>query len=276
MAPLLPVAPPAKVRPRADFAMKHFRVLIESKGLRVLWEMAALCPCQQSPSELIGPPIADLLADDAPQSPESRTDCPLCRGTGTFYHSPQSIKAIVTGAAREQDAQHFSGELARGQVFFSLQPEHLPSWRDRYTLQDSVMIHREIVARGAGALDEARYPVALRALELASGPASVGVLYCHKAAPDGQIVVEGEMTAGVDFEITEEGRIDWTIGQGQGSAPAEGDRYTISYYAHPRYVVMDDPHAVRDTFDGAKRPEPAATPMLVQVRARLEHLASDL
>jgi len=74
----------------------------------------------------------------------------------------------------------------------------------------------------------------------------------------------------VDFTVDPQGRVDWTLGIGLGTAPVEGARYSMSYYAHLAYVVVSHPHDFRDTITQIKQPEPSHTPMLVQAMARLE------
>jgi len=156
-------------------------------------------------------------------------------------------------------------------VFLTLLPEHVPGFLDRFTMVDSVMMFRETIVRGSGTTDSLRYPIVTRSLDLSTGAKDVDVLHLQAADSSGATSASLTKTQGVDFAVTG-GDIDWTLGIAGGTAPAAGDRYAICYYAAPRYVVTDHPHAFRDTFQKVKSATVTFTPMPIQCSAALDFL----
>ena len=263
--PLLPAVPPKKLIPRVDFDLKHYRKMIASHGQRLTWEMAAECPCF----------TLATVQGRAGQGRERRNDCAACSGSGVIYHSSQEIRGIVTGAAANPDRFRLFGEYASGMISVGLLPEHLPALFDRFTMLDSVLAFRETRVREA--VQEApRYPIVTRSLSLDDGNGNgvatdVDVLYCRTANTDG--TVGAELVRDTDFAVDSQGRIDWTLGDGLGTAPALGDRFAVSYFAHPVYVVREHPHAYRDTWVGTKLPTgPQHTAMPVNAACWLEFM----
>jgi hypothetical protein len=156
-------------------------------------------------------------------------------------------------------------------VFLTLLPEHVPTFLDRYTMADSVITFRESRLRTASAVEALRYPIVTRSLDLAAGQTAVNVLHLQAANSSGVASSGLTKVQGTDFAVTD-GKIDWTLGVAAGTAPVEGDRYSVAYYASPRYVVTDHPHAYRDTFGQVKVISPTFTPLPVQCSAVLDFL----
>ncbi len=258
-----------KNQPRADFRPEVFRKFVFNHGLRCTWEQAARCPCwQPSASVAKGLGVSNTVGN---RTGQWRKDCPLCSGKGWFHHSPTPTIALFTSGA-DNPAILAMGEAGRGVTAITCLPENLPAYKDRFTLKDSIVIMREGRTRGPETVEALRYPVALRQMSLEEGDFEIGVLYAHKASSEGLAVVDGELKAGEAFEITEDGRLDWTVGDQSGKAPANGEYYTVSYYHHPRFLVDNIPHGWRDTRVTFKHPESALVPMPVHVMAKLEHL----
>ena len=267
----LPSRKPIKLGPRVDFRPEEFRKFIFKHGLDLTWEQAQECPCKRSSSEYsLG---VSLQVTD--KTSEARVDCVQCKGRGYFHHSPQVIKAVVVNASENPERFRVYGEFATGMIAISLLPEHLPAYGDRFTMKDSVLLFRETKVRTQNAVETPRFPIVTRSLDLAGGQATLGVLNAHKANADGTCTADGALSVGVDFEITENGDLDFTIGDQAGTAPAEKTRYSVSYYAHPRFVVIDHPHAFRDTFVKTKAPDTVFRPLPVQCHAKLEFLNSE-
>ena len=267
---LLPSRPPAKLKPRVDFDPEQFRKMIFTRGLRVRWEQSAECPCErqtQAVNQGFGFDVQSGLRTTA----EARVDCPVCKGRGYFHHSSQEILAVIPGSRNTPKPFEPYGEHARGMVSVSLLPEHLPALYDRFTLLDSVLVYRESKTRSA-VVESLRYPIVSRSLDLQGGAQTVDVLYAHKASASGSTTSVDTLTQGVDFVITNAGEVDWTLGDGLGSAPVVGAQYSFSYYANPRYVVIDHPHAFRDTWIGNKVATPYAASLPVQAMAQLDFL----
>lgn len=60
--------------------------------------------------------------------------------------------------------------------------------------------------------------------------------------PMPDVLVEGQ-----DFAVVE-GRIDWSLGDQRGTAPAPDQRYSVTYNYNPRYIVTGFNHAARDQY----------------------------
>ena len=267
----LPSRIPQKLGPRVDFRPEQFRKFILQAGLQVQWEQAQECPCKRKGNEL----DLALSVPTGSRTAESRIDCEMCKGKGYFHHSAQTIIAVVTSSRENPDRFRIYGEYADGMIGLSLLPEHLPAWGDRFTLLDSVLLFRETRVRGAGAIESLRFPIVSRLLDLAGGSTSVDVLQVHRGNADGTADQAGELDQDVDFEVTPGGDVDFTLGDVAQTAPVEGSRYAVSYYAHPRYMVVDHPHAFRDTFIKTKQVDPTFAPLPVQCDARLEFLSRE-
>lgn len=266
----LPPRVPVKI-PRVDWQVEQQRVFFFQKALHATWEQAVECPCARKADD-IGAGLFGYAADSSKVTEEARPDCPKCAGRGWYFHSPQTIPVMLSSITQRADITPSLWE--HGTVQVTTLPENLLAYRDRITLTESVVLYRERRTRAA-LVDELRYPIVVRALDLQGGEVNVGVLHCYKADTSHIAQPGGELVAGTDFEVTVQGRINWTKGlpgTGTGKAPAVGQRYAVAYYAHPRYVVMDRPHAVRDTFVRIKMPSPTHQPLPVHAIAQLEWL----
>ena len=268
----LPGRAPNKLIPRVDFKPEEFRKLVFQRGMDVKWEQAQLCPCRRPVQAYVGSALgsAGSLGVQG-ESTEPRPECVMCEGDGYFWHSPQTIKALITRASSTPEGYNAWGEQARAHIYITLMPEHLPSFLDRFTLVNSVLMFRESRVRTTATLEALRYPIVTRSLDLSTGPTNVDVLHLQAADATGLTTPSGTLTKGVDFDVTA-GKIDWTLGVAAGTAPPEGARYSVSYYASPRYVVTDHPNAYRDTFTQVKRVTPAFAPLPVQCSAALDFL----
>ena len=263
----LPATPPNKARPRVDFSMVEFKKLMFTKGVDMTWEQCAEGPCsRRADSFTLG-----LVESTDAVTGEARQDCTLCEGRGYFWHSPQTIRAILTGASADTQKYALYGQYARGMVSLTLLPEHLPSYGDRYTIEDSVQVYRETKIRTAGP-QALRYPVTPRLLDLATGALELGVLRIQRANSTGLSTASDGLVEGVDFTVTEAGLIDFTLGDALGTAPLVGNRYSVSYYAQPRYYAADNPHTHRDS--SLLRKSATERPLLlpVQVHCTLEFM----
>jgi hypothetical protein len=268
----MPSRQPNKLRPRVDYRPEDFRKLLFTRGMDLTWEQGQLCPCRRQALDYVGTRMgqADSLGVKG-ESSEPRPDCDLCEGSGYFWHSAQTVKALVTRAASTPEAYAAWGERARAMVFLTLLPEHVPTFLDRFTMKDSVITFRESRLRTSSAVEALRYPIVTRSLDLAAGQTDVSVLHLQAANSSGVASASLTKAVGTDFAVTD-GKIDWTLGVAAGTAPAEGDRYSVSYYASPRYVVTDHPHAYRDTFNQVKSTSPSFTALPVQCSAVLDFL----
>jgi hypothetical protein len=279
---LLPVKPPVKVTPRADHQLLQYVQQIYSDGVYAIWQQAAECPCRQRAQEILpgspGPSTA--------WGREPRPDCPVCAGMGYYLHSEQEIRLLVLGVQRHAQipGSNAVAEYADGECYLTTLPEHVPSYLDRFTLRDSVVVYRETAQRrevspGVGeTISATRYPIRSQTYTLLTGPGGapqsvvVNVLALQSTQEDGSTEPGLQLVRGVDFTVTQDGRIDWTLGDVTGKAPPPGGWYGISYYCRPVYVVIDHPHPLRDVFVQLKSPTESFVRLTILARARLEFL----
>lgn len=232
-----------KTLTRADFRPEEFRKLIIQKGLKVEWTQSAQCPCSQKSTQY-GLDLKDITDIDASPGTFNQS-CPICGGKGAIYHSAQEIRAIVTNANAENNIGQF-GLNRDEEVKFTVQSEHLLSYGDRIRLKNSVIVNNEILTKGVSNTVTLKYPIIQRNLQLATGPKTIGVIYCHLSDANGLALINGERIQDVHFTVNTNGQIVWN---GDVNTPAVGTKYSVSYYINPVYVIIDHPHTVRDTFN---------------------------
>jgi len=236
----------------------------------MIWEQAQECPCRRRAEDFSGNRFTSthLVSDNPGTTTEARPDCELCKGGGYFYHSPQEIRGLVTRASATPEAYTAWGAYTRGMVFFTLLPEHLPGLFDRCTMVDSAMLFRESRVRIGTNVEKLRYPIVTRQLDLSTGPTSVNVLHFQASSGTGLTDTTHTLVQGTNFDVTVDGELNFDF----PGAPAEGTRYSVSYYTKPRYVVVDHPHTNRDSFIKTKTPNLTFTPLPVQCMGRLDFL----
>lgn len=272
MTVLRPHIPPNIDFCSVDFDDVEFRRVLVQKGTRAWWEGFVECPCRELTT------IGGMMDDTG--TPDK--DCIECSGSGALYIPGQQIPVMRMNAKTRLEWFNAMGPLAHGHAMFTLLPEHMSGFRDRFTLLDGVMVFTERKVREA-TVEQPRYPI-IRHTSITGTAAdltvpettTVGVLYAHGTGLDG--VVTQRLVEGTDFSLVPLGdagnghTVDWTIGDGIGSAPPVGARYTLRYYARPRFVVVEDTFAIRGLYHwglGSLVRTDYATLVLVA----LEHLA---
>ena len=253
---------PVKLTPRADFKPEQFRKTIFSHGLNVKWEQASECPCSQDSSDYGFQ--TSTLASSSGALNTHRSDCPACKGRGYLYHSSQTIKAVVTGARKQDErfSQVGGSEYSDGSIGVTLLPEHLPALGDKFTLLQSAIVFRETIVKQAGDTST-RYPIVSRDHDLAGGGVSFGVRYLIPANDQNIVDPNANLVEGTDFNIVN-GAISWI------NAIDDGLRFSVEYYANPVYVVTNHPHVIRDSMRAFKAPAPYHIELPVYAEAKLE------
>lgn len=268
--PSLPAfIPPKTENRRVDFDPRLFRDVVLNHGARLRWEMVAPCPCTERFT--FGGDTVDPL--------RARPSCPSCAATpGFFYHSGQEIRGVLGSLSHKGTRFDVAGLREDGTGTLTVLPEHMPAYLDRVTAIERVIVYFETRERLA-TVEALRFPVARRsfAVGAASPPNTaetreIGVLYCRAADTSGTIT-GGELVEDVDFEVTAAGAIDWSLGDGLGTSPAVGNRYTIRYYAHPSYLITGFPYANRDVWRRTKSPAPSRQDMIVSASVVFEPLS---
>ena len=266
---------PSKLRPRVDWLNEEFRKQFFTRSVLVNWEMCNECPCSNTGAEL-DLDLQSYTGVEVEKKGEVRSDCPLCKGIGYFWHSKQETRVIITSASNDESRFHEYGEYARGMVNITLLPETLPSFGDRFTMVDSSIIFKETKMRKSGVLQSLRNPIVPRLLDTQGGATTLRVLNLQVANISGLADPTKSLIEGTDFDVTEDGLIDFTKGDALGTTPAVGARYSISYYGHPRYYVADNPHTHRDSRYVRKSTQEQIRLMPVQCKATLEFMGLGL
>ena len=262
-----PLYPKKPNRARVDFVPREFRAAIFTKGMRVLWEQAARCPCE-------------TIYDDGVTSHgvgEFRSDCPGCYGRGVIYHSALETWVLFEDATTNPDRFAVYGENASGMAGITFLPENVPGFLDRVTMLDNHMVYNETRVRRA-TTEQLRWPVVTRAIPVgtesdATEPETleVAAVYCRKADSTG-VLDPTVLNADTDFEVDTDGKIDWSIGDVAGTAPLTDQRYTVQYFGHPVYIVRDFPFNIRDTWIKRKNPTQALHHLPIKSTAWLNYL----
>lgn len=251
-----PLVPPVAFRAPIDPRYDMLRAQVFEKRSIVRWEMVSQCPCSDKES----------LDGVDTESGEYDQDCAQCKGRGLFHHTPRIVPMMVTSATAKPEWFAHYGSAMRGMARFTVLPEHLPGPLDRLTVLDSIirMPHRGVRQGGAKGPSPTTltYPIIKRRIEHAQGNSwtygdyeqkkvagtiELGVIYCRRANAAG-VIEPNELVEGVDFEVTVDGDIDWTLGDALGTAPAVGARFVCEYTTSPVYMVQTIPHTFRDRY----------------------------
>lgn len=254
------------VKNRIDFRIDDFRKMLQQKGMRMSWQQSADCPCTTKSTTDLGLDLRNVNDIDVSKL-GSRSDCGLCGGRGTFFHSNIEIRAIVTENKALETVEPF-GVLQQGDVKITLEPEHLPTYGDHFTLLDSVIIKRETfeIKRVNGLLTNIKLssPVINRSMTLNAGVISYGILNMVVADANGNVT---DTTDRKDLiTVNADGTINL---QNNINIFADGLRASITYYTNPVYVVNGYPHTIRDT-RVLKNAVDTPSPMPVQCSGRLK------
>lgn len=228
-----------KPSPRADFRPTEFDLAITTKGYKMYWSRAGLCPCVNNE-----------------QTEQPDPTCTLCKGDAYYYFLPD--EAIAAGAAVDsqgnivelntagdavviyalmtsmtQDVQVFEkfGEWVMGMSKVTVQPGNKLGYRDRLIAVDSQMTWAQIIEYDGSAT----IPVVGERSKKGLRYPFVCVNHLRSLAKTYRI--------GSDFTLTTAGEIQWAV----GAAPASGTRLSLHGSIHPVWIVMDHVNAYRDT-----------------------------
>lgn len=257
----LPAKWPMKLRPRVDFSPRVFYEALANLGQRVLWESVSRCPC-------------GAVGGNAPS-----LTCSICNGTGwEIGHHKQVVRAVVTSLNRMQEPYNIVGPFEPGTVSMTVRAEHAPSFWDRMTLLDAFMRFQEIATRQNATQQRLRYYIAAQTVSTVDpdtgqeSEVTLKVIHLRKGTEQqaGDTLIEGQ-----DFSVTDDGLIDWTLGDDAGTAPVPGEQFSVYYVARPSFRVVSFPHAVRDSRGRYKSPDDYPIYLPVNFLCRLEHLQKE-
>lgn len=258
-----------KARPRSDFRPTEFDQAILTKGYRMFWSRAGVCPC---------------LNNDQTEQPDPL--CPLCKGDAYYYFLPD--EALAQGSQKDaygnavqlndagdavliyvlmtsmtQDVQILEkfGEWVFGMSKVTTQPGNKLGYRDRLIAVDSDMAWAQIIEFDGA--DE--IPVVGERNKKGLRYPFVSVHQLRSVATRYRI--------GSDFMLGSSGTIQWLPGR----APDAGTRLSIHGTIHPVWIVMDHINAYRDTQLEGATPSVAAQKrqkLPVHAMAKLDFLVN--
>lgn len=261
---LLPLPDRSMTKGRIDFRPDDFSTAIAQKGLYVRWTQAAECPCSGHTRDL-NLDLEYIGAGDVSVDTQYNPACPVCSGSGTIYHSPQTIQGIVTSAEGEYLNARFGG-YRDGVVNITLEPEHLPSFGDKFEVLDSVMLYQESVKDNGLDTLALRFPIVPRSMTLATGEVTVGVMHATYSLSTNYQATGIELVEGVDFTIVD-GAVTWV------NKPANVDKFSFSYFMHPTYTCIAFANSMRDTHVRRKSLHERIVAMPVRIQCKLEFLS---
>lgn len=253
MSAALPSRLPVKKRQWGDFDAEEFRQLVTELGAVVTWQMASQCPCGRKAQDVASDTGFAMPLSAFQVTQESQVECTACGGRGYVLHSAQDVRAVVQDMRTDGKRFDTAGEYVRGSARVTLLPEHKPSLGDRLTVKNSVVLVREERKRGNSVAESLRFPVVGQTLDLSTGLTIKKILHVQKANAANVSTPADVLAEDTDFVVDAQGRTDWTLGVANGKAPSVDAYYTVSYYANPRYVVVDLLYGVRDTFTQLKQ-----------------------
>ncbi len=173
-------------------------------------------------------------------------NCPLCFGKGRYWYEPKSIQGIMTAFDQKEQFRQ-TGEILPGTSYFTTLPDNKLGFWDRLTNSHSQIRFSEIIVKGAhSAKDKLRF-LPTDAISLRT--------------------VSTTYEKNKDFSIDITGYVDWIP---TGLEPKSGERYSIEYLMHPRWIVIDMPNVLRDTYVKSKKSGITFQAMPVRAMVRLE------
>jgi hypothetical protein len=234
--------PDVKGRPRADFRLAEFTRLFPTKGYRMWWSRAGICPC---------------LNNDQTEQPDP--NCPLCKGRSYYYFLPDyaiwvapegtakdlhgnpaevneardavMIQAVMTGFTKNVEVFEKFGEWVFGVARATVMPENKLGYRDRLVSVDSIMSWAQIIEYDGSVV-----------IPVTGGVSKRGVRYPIVDVNQFRSLAEVYRPF-EDFEVTPQGEIRWL----RTVRPAAGTRLTLHYVIHPVWIVLDHLNTYRDT-----------------------------
>ena len=188
--------------------------------------------------------LCPCITKDAQGQPDF--NCPLCYGKGRYWYDPRTIQGIMTAFNQEEQFRQ-TGEILPGTSYFTTLPQNKLGFWDRLTHSHSQIRFSEVVEKGDGqGKDKLRFlPTDVVSLRTVST-----VFILDK-----------------DFMIDTTGYINWLP---TGLEPTRGERYSVEYLMHPRWICIDLTNVIRDTYVKAKKPGITYQPMPVKAMVRLE------
>jgi hypothetical protein len=243
---------------RVDFRPDDFVLAVETKGYRVAWSRASICPCK--PNNI--------------QTDQPDPNCTLCLGTGWLRFKPANpviddritgaldsvqqtivndqaavIRCVMSGITNKREPYDHVLPRLEGTINVTARWENKLGYYDRLVNLDSTVVYAQILEYDGNAATSLRYPA--RGINLLRSESRI---------------YEPE----TDYTLNASGQIVWT----SGSEPPADERLSAHYICHPTWRVVEHPHALRltpvkyKTKSGVGDPRP----LPVQAVAKLEYM----
>ena len=113
---------------RVDFNKNEFDSKIQQKGYDVYWEQMTLCPCRKE------------------SSAQPDIDCSNCNGSGYFYLTGKTIRALVSGIGLNKGFINWTENLT-GTANMTTVAENRIGWMDRITVLSGESMFSEIIKK---------------------------------------------------------------------------------------------------------------------------------
>lgn len=269
---------PFKLNPPPDWRINELYQMLWAFGIEATWEAASRCVC-------------GTWSDQA-----ARQDCPICHGDGWEFHHSQPIRTAMVGVRTGWTPYDRNNPMTDGSAQFSVRGEHVPAPGDRITLLGAHITMTDRYARMATIADpieRLRYPVYPQEVETRDpetgrlATVALGVIHLRAADADGKAKLDSHghpytLVEGTDFDVTEDGYLDWTKGDVRGTAPeapetlgGQGSGFSIYYKTRPVFRVTDHSHALRASMTRRKRTAETLQVLPCQFTAKLEWLLAE-
>ena len=105
--------------PRVDFNQNNFDSLLKTKGRRIIWEKAIICPCREI------------------STGSALSTCQNCGSTGWVFINPKDIKILIHSLGIKNDFSNWSEE-ARGTINCSSPNENDITTMDKLIVVDAI------------------------------------------------------------------------------------------------------------------------------------------
>jgi hypothetical protein len=105
--------------PRVDFNQNSFDSLLKTKGRRIIWEKAIICPCREITTG------------------SALSTCKNCGSTGWVFINPKNINILIHSLGIKNDFSNWSEE-ARGTINCSSPNENDITSMDKLTIVDAI------------------------------------------------------------------------------------------------------------------------------------------
>jgi hypothetical protein len=249
------------VKGRADFDPEQFYGILDGFGLECTWEQATDCPC---------------LQNDQTDQPD--INCAVCAGRGVEYYNPRIINALFgRPGTMDPDELAQQGQDWEGEVQVTVRPEFTLHYQDRLTINDAVIWFSEVRERVDATTQNLRYTIANRVLEYQRDD-DVGVQLAITENVDRLTYFKSDnheelvsLVRDQDFTVTEDGAIDWSLGDVTGRAPSTGRLFSVKYLINPIWVVLGlRPYPTQNLYSTTKLPAKTLLHLPMSVSAQLD------